>query len=288
MYTTPLQSKDGRQIHAILIRLITCSLSMIVASLILLIYSLNYWDNMPYDAPDDFDYSDVGQIQTIADGGEIAARINNATALERDGNLMFFSDMSKGFAGFSTVEPDATNIISLYPYAGSRSGVAIKILSTATDWYDTKIVHSNPIVEGQYYILYSQIAIPEGIGTIGIGFTVFVNRQLHYIVFEIKNNPTRFYYRDTGGNLVDISTRFNAGSVIPVSGLLKIKIDTVNDVISELTYNTLTVNALDIPLTLTDYSYDNDTVQADYYVYKNSGSNATGYVSNVVLTVGNN
>ncbi len=243
---------------------------------------------MPYDAPDDFDYSDVGQIQTIADGGEIAARINNATAIERDGNVMFFSDMSHGFAGFSTVEPDATNIISLYPYTKSRSGLSIKILATVTDWYETYISHNNPIVEGQYYILYSQIAIPEGIGNIGIGFTVFVNKQLHYIVFEIKNNPTRFYYRDTGGNLVDISTRFNAGSVIPVSGLLKIKIDAVNDVISELTFNTLTVNALDIPLTLNTYSYDNDYVQADYYVYKNSGSDATGYVSNVVLTVSNN
>lgn len=261
---------------------------MTASNLILLGLLLNCLDDTMPDAPDDFEYSNITQIQAIGDFGEVSARLNPAVSLERDGAVLFATDFSKGFAGFGFTGYGNPNTIELVNDSYSRSGLGLRFYNTLDYDHQVFIVRQQSIIEARYFISYTQFDFEEGNCQVEISMTVAQNGKRLVIMVGFVTTPRSVYIYDKAYNHVDITARMTDIGYISTSGLLKLKLDVENNNIKELSFNTLTIDVSDIELPIYESKNLRDNYQYVYYVSPYDDTYASSNVQNIVLAVSNN
>lgn len=238
------------------------------------------------DAPDDFEYSNILQFQSIADNAELAARLNSAVIYEREGAVLYSNDFSSGLKGINAHDDDGNNYIELFVKSFSRSGLALKIYSEETEYQGHGFTLQVPLIEARYYILYIQFDWASSAGVTVILFNVGINNKIYLARVKFEANDKSIAVYNSDETYIDILDRFDHSQNVGTYGLMKLKIDTVTGYYVFLEHNTDQIDISDIEIKQQEL-YVVDQVQAGVYVHAKNAGNATVYIHNIVVSCSN-
>lgn len=236
------------------------------------------------DAPDDFDYSQVGEFTANLDSGELAARLYSPTTYARTGQVLFMTDFSRGFAGMFVNDTSPTATGTLVSNYSISSGLAAKLYTTYTDDSFISLTNTLPFVAAKYYTIDLGFVNEDGNG-IFHGYLLVVYEGIqHTIEFEYTFNTFKLRVKNSANAWVDITALESSSSYFGGLAHLRITID-----IEAGLFKSLTLNSVEFTVSNIEYlkpavaNYNN--VGISLYYAKESGVSSTMYLSWIVVSL---
>lgn len=235
------------------------------------------------DAPDDFEFSNVTQFVSNADNAELAARLYSPSIYARIGQILYMTDFTKGFSGFTPETSGDTEIIGLTGEYPGYGGLSMKMQTEETDPLDCYIGNTIPYVEARYYIL-------------DIGYSIFNAGSLAQIEFYVHREGTQHRAKvkhtfstfklellNSSNNYDNITSLESSDSYFGSYNHFRMAIDTDDLVYQEISLNSVKFNIADTEYYTIDASYTND-IQVYYNLGYTGALNGQSYIRWLVIS----
>lgn len=238
------------------------------------------------DAPDDFDYSQVGEFTANLDSSELAARLYSPAGYARTAQMLYATDFSKGISG---LDPDVTvglGTIVLSTDHSSLSGLALKLTNSSNDDVDCFVGTTIPFVLARYYTLDIGFYLNGEEGETRLELYVFYEGVSHHLDLYLQQNPFRLIFRDVNNNYVDITSYETSESYFGNFYHLRATIDIETRLMKELTINSVPFEVSSLEYMINEASYVNQ-IALDIGARTNSAFDVTMYLQWVFAGLSN-
>lgn len=236
------------------------------------------------DAPDGYKYRIQSAKALLGDLGELAVRLGSPVSFNREGTVIWFTDMSYGSTPFTPaseglgwdISPIAglamTGPLGLQLTAGRTDGASITLYRT----FAPQALNKWGLEVGAYF--------PDTFKEFHLILGWYDGTVAHRGRIIFSDVDQKIYYRDENNNPIEIGTMPELVSIYGQIQNIKLVIDVVKYEYVRLILNTVTYDLSGITLWTADAG-DNPQSRLAIQLYSNSGDNDKAVIDYVICTI---
>lgn len=232
------------------------------------------------------DYSNVAKPQftyRVDDLAELAARLTNATSLERRGETIFIEDFTRGLVNWSTALSGANAEIVLSSDCCVSGGFSVYLKAGSTVARSAQITTHLPYLNVTNQGLEARLRTVNSTDYIMLRNIFFDGNNAHAASFRYYWNDGLLKVQNATSAYETVASGIKKPDVNVYFSFFKVVADFANNRYVYVKMNDVNVDVSDINL----YSYANSTDQkmsVDLMIASLSGVNGTMYADNIIVT----